>query len=109
MLIRSSDSKIKDNYSDAKQTDSDDLTLAAGPLKPPVPKPRKSIKNPPTKSKITVLGTSMVRECGSIMSGNLETKDTTVHFVSGLSIESAADMSADIFSDHSKDMLLFYK
>ena len=44
----------------------------------------------------------MVRECGSIMSGTLETKDTTVYSVSELSIDIAADMSADIFCDHSK-------
>ena len=36
------------------------------------------------------------------MSGTLETKDTTVYSVSGLSIDRAADMSADIFCDHSK-------
>ena len=98
MLIRSSDSEIKDNYSDAKQTDSDDLTLAAGPLKPPVPKPRKSIKNSPTKSKVTVLGTSVVRECGSIMSGTLETKDTTVYSVSGLSTRSTIKCEPDIMN-----------
>ena len=102
MLIRSSDSEIKDNNSDAKKTDSDDLISAARPVKPPVPKPRQSIKNPSRKSKVTVLGTSMVRECGSIMSGTLKTKDTTVYSVSGLSIDRAADMSQDIFCDLSK-------
>ena len=34
------------------------------------------------------------------MSGNLETKDSAVYSVSGLSIDRAADMSADIFCDH---------
>ena len=68
----------------------------------PIPKPRKSLQKVAPKNKVTVLGNSMVRECGTTLSQQLKTKDTMVYSVSGLSIEGAAEMTTDTFRGHKK-------
>ena len=54
-----------------------------------------------SKSKITILGSSMVRNTGPIISESFVDTDSTVYSVSGLSIKKAGEMAKQIFSDHS--------
>ena len=52
------------------------------------------------KSKISVLGGSMVRNTGSELSKGLEKVDTCVYSISGLSITGAIKQAKSVFADH---------
>ena len=60
----------------------------------PTPAPRKH-----KKPKITMLGSSMVRNTGPMLSSKFTNKNTMVYSVSGLSIDGATQMVSTTFSD----------
>ena len=60
----------------------------------PIPAPRKH-----KKPKITMLGSSMVRNTGPMLSSKFTNKNTMVYSVSGLSIDGATQMVSTTFSD----------
>ena len=64
------------------------------------PRSKTSLNINSKKPKVTVLGTSMVRGSGPELAKCLGTKNTMVYSISGLSLESAAAKSNDIFKDH---------
>ena len=66
----------------------------------PAPRSKTSLNINSKKPKVTVLGTSMVRGSGPELAKCLGTKNTMVYSISGLSLESAAAKSNDIFKDH---------
>ena len=75
-------------------------------------KPSSKTREPPIKStspltsnkpKLTVLGNSMVRNTGPIISDSYKEADSTVYSISGLSIDKASQMAKNIFSNHSEN------
>ena len=62
----------------------------------PTPKPRSSI-NRVSKKKVSVLGSSIIRNTGPIMSKSLPNMDTCTYSVSGLSIIQASEIAPKIF------------
>ena len=58
----------------------------------------KSFRQP----KVTVLGGSMVRNIGSIISSNMKSCESCVYSTSGLTINDASEQAKTIFDDHKK-------
>ena len=56
--------------------------------------------SPLVKKKFTVLGGSMVRDIGSIISSGLPKLNTFVYSISGLRIQEAIEQSKTVFADH---------
>ena len=69
----------------------------------PIPAPRKRPLKNETKPKITILGSSMVRNTGPHISENLKEKNTCVYAISGLTISDANAKTSAIFAQHDKD------
>ena len=70
----------KDKHTNCNQEANVILPITAT-TKIPIPKPRKSLQKVAPKNKVTVLGNSMFRECGTTLSQQLKTNDTMVYSV----------------------------
>ena len=52
------------------------------------------------KPKLSILGSSMVRNMGQVISTSLDERDTCVYSISGLSIQEATVQAKSVFADH---------
>ena len=63
----------------------------------------KNKQNENTKPKVTLLGGSMVRNSGTIISANMGGVESTVYSVSGLTISKGTDVAKNVFASHTKN------